>query len=147
MPPCFALDAVVLALLAAAAVLMAPQREIVFSFEQPRRKGGAHFDGAVLFGVQIALCLNNLFEAGWDVAGIVESTRVLANGGVLQHDYYSMYPNNLLSVYLYGVVSLLLKATGLWETIGFPVDIGAFSILNCILSSLTGILLCAVRAS
>ena len=30
-----------------------------------------------------------------------------------------------MSVYLYGAVSLLLKATGLWETIGFPVDIAA----------------------
>ena len=39
-----ALDAVVLALLAAAAVLM--RRKGRFSFGQPRRKGGAHFDGS-----------------------------------------------------------------------------------------------------
>lgn len=142
-----ALDAVVLALLAAAAVLMRRKGRLSFPLSSHAARAARILMATVLFGAQLALCLNNLFEAGWDVAGIVESTRVLANGGVLQHDYYSMYPNNLMSVYLYGVVSLLLKATGLWETIGFPVDIGAFSILNCILSSLTGILLwrCARR--
>ncbi|HIS42268.1 MAG TPA: glycosyltransferase family 39 protein [Candidatus Limiplasma pullicola] len=141
-----ALDAAVLALLAAIAALMRRKGVLPISPGAAARVARILM-AAVLFGVQIALCLNNLFEAGWDVAGVVASTRALANGGALQHDYYSMYPNNLMSVYLYGAVSLLLRATGLWETIGFPVDIAAFSILNCILSTLTGVLLwrCAHR--
>ena len=140
-----ALDAAALALLAGAVCLL--RRKGAPSLGPQGAKAARILMVAVLFGAQLALCLNNLFETGWDVAGIVSSTRDLANGGPLQHDYFSMYPNNLMSVYLYGAVSLLLKATGLWETIGFPVDIAAFSVLNCILSSATGVLLwhCARR--
>ena len=139
------LDAAAMVLLAAAVRLM--RRKGMPSPGPRYAKAARIMMAAVLFGAQIALCLNNLFEAGWDVAGVVASARALANGGALQHDYYSMYPNNLMSVYLYGTVSLLLRATGLWETIGFPVDIAAFSILNCIFSTLTGVLLwrCARR--
>lgn len=139
------LDAIVLALLVGFCILLHRKKRFA-ALADPVRIARC-FMIVALFSGQLVLCLSNLFEAGWDVSGIIESTRVLANGGSLQHDYYSMYPNNLMSVYIYGAISLLLKATGLWDMIGFPVDIAAFSILNCILSSVTGILLwhCACR--
>ena len=66
-----ALDAVVLALLAAAAVLMRRKGRLFFPLGSHAARAARILMAAVLFGAQIALCLNNLFEAGWDVAGIV----------------------------------------------------------------------------
>ena len=75
-------NAALLALDAAAAgaagggrVPFAPQRNAFPG--SPGREGRAHFDGGRALGAQLALCLNNLFETGWDVAGIVSSTRDL----------------------------------------------------------------------
>ena len=69
-----ALDAAVLALLAAIAALMRRKGVLPISPGAAARVARILM-AAVLFGVQIALCLNNLFEAGWDVAGVVASTR------------------------------------------------------------------------
>lgn len=79
---------------------------------------------------------NYFFTTGWDVWTIMAASEAVAHGGSLQdyQEYFSVYPNNLLLVWLYGT---LIRFFDLVK-INFRIGILFF---QCVLSWGTGLIL------
>ena len=95
--------------------------------------------GALL--LQIALVRSYYFYTDWDVETIVECAMASVTGGdISRHsNYFSMYPNNLVLVTLYGWVIRLAYALEQAEHAYF-----ALLIFQCIICWATGLMLCAM---
>ena len=89
--------------------------------------------------VQIFITYQYYFYTDWDVETIVECAMASATGGdISRHStYFSMYPNNLVLVTLFGWVVRLTYALGLSQHAYF-----ALLVFQCIICWVTGVLLC-----
>lgn len=96
---------------------------------------------AAMLGIQLVIVWNAIFRTAWDPGAVWYGAHYVAMGdraGIESMAYYfSVYPNNLLLVFLY---SLILKANDL---VGTPISNGILllAMVQCVLITLTGILL------
>ena len=58
----------------------------------------------VFLFIQLVISWNIYFYTGWDVDKVVSSAILLSQGGMLQDNYFSMYPNNLFLTFIFSVV-------------------------------------------
>ncbi len=94
------------------------------------------FVGSVLLGIlQFWLNYNRYFYLGWDVGTLFDTVEkeVLADYIHLNHDYFSIYPNNLLVLYVYKVVGTLARL------LGIDIETGILA-LNQLVNTITGLL-------
>lgn len=94
----------------------------------------------VAFGLQYYVCSNIYFYTSWDVAVILKAARkILAEDyGSLWHDYFSWYPNNHFILWIDTVILRINRAFGIYN---YDNEIMAFILAQCLLTTITGILL------
>ena len=96
----------------------------------------------ILFVFQLFISYNIYFETGWDAGeNIMTDALLLAHGEPLTEvaaGYYSMYPNNILILFIEKTIFSILQRAGV---VSFPAALYVFVVLQCALSTLTGYLL------
>lgn len=105
------------------------------------------FASLVVLGIQAFITYNIIFRTAWDVAAVWYGSHWVAMGdaaGIQEmSEYFSIYPNNLLLVYIF---SRILKLNLL---LGEPVSNGGLllALVQCVMMNVSGVILfkCAKR--
>lgn len=92
----------------------------------------------ILFFVQLFVGYNILFLTGWDVGGmVIPAAKSIVNGTTMDgyNGYFSVYPNNILLVW---IQSKVYWFANLFSSDNLILDIKFFTVVNSIISCLTG---------
>lgn len=97
------------------------------------------FATIILLILQIFVSWNSYFLSGWDVRQLINNAFDISNGKVdsLNNSYFSRYPNNLLIEYIFVTIFKFAKFIGIGS---LQNRVFLIIILQCILSSLSGLL-------
>lgn len=94
---------------------------------------------AFLFIAQAYLSFHAYFLTGWDVKTILESAYAIAGGeGLIDHYYYSLYPNNACLTLLFAAVIRMLRL--LLGNPGLDRCVYVLILLQCALNTLAGLI-------
>lgn len=88
----------------------------------------------LLLAVRLCICYFGYFTPGWDAGTILKTTESLVRGtDVADPDYYSMFPNNLLIVWIYTIISKIAVHLGIGN---IGLSLLAFQSVICVTSVL-----------
>lgn len=93
------------------------------------------------FLIQIYVCYNAYFYTGWDPGTILlPNAEFLVNGSIenFSNEYFSHYPNNIFLLILFAGIKKLDRLIGILDV---SQGIMGILVVQCIISTLTGILL------
>lgn len=95
----------------------------------------------ILFCIQIFISYHIHFATGWDVGNaVIPAAKMIASGNSLKdiNPYFSIYPNNIALVWIFAE---LIKIKNSISSIAGSNDLIIIIVMNCFISTLTGILL------
>lgn len=95
----------------------------------------------ILFCIQLYVSYHIYFATGWDVGNaVIPAAKLMASGNSLKdiNPYFSIYPNNIVLVWIFAE---LIKIKSSISSIAGSNDLIILVVINCFISSLTGILL------
>ena len=94
----------------------------------------------ILLGMQLYISYNIYFATGWDVGSyIIPAAKLIASGSSLEsvNVTFSVYPNNITLVWIF---SELFKLKSRIPFLAYSNDLVIIIALNCLVSTLTGLL-------
>lgn len=94
---------------------------------------------SVLFLIQIGIAVSIMFLPGWDAGAVFGAAYAKVDNQLVDYShYFSLYPNNLFLLWIYMKVIKLFQMV--FGSVGLSGCMLSLIVLNCVISSLTAIL-------